>query len=183
MVIDNRFCSTHSTQIRAQVEIEWQILPRRFLQPMVEKQIVLTATRQDMELIRQLIDPIILAMFRNFTSFQRFRGRARVNNAALVTVRQLARQMRASNSGSPTNGVQIISAKRASPKIGQETGQQRLVSPRLAWKLCMGRPATEFRSDNGSASGASSSMVEQRAFNPLVQGSSPWGRTSPSSPS
>jgi hypothetical protein len=27
------------------------------------------------------------------------------------------------------------------------------------------------------AFGASSSMVEQRAFNPLVQGSSPWGRT------
>ena len=35
----------------------------------------------------------------------------------------------------------------------------------------------EFRSDMGSASSASSSMVEQRAFNPLVQGSSPWGRT------
>jgi hypothetical protein len=34
-----------------------------------------------------------------------------------------------------------------------------------------------FRPDSGPASGASSSMVEQRAFNPLVQGSSPWGRT------
>ena len=44
----------------------------------------------------------------------------------------------------------------------------------LAAALC--RRAGVF-SRESRRSRASSSMVEQRAFNPLVQGSSPWGRT------
>ncbi len=48
-------------------------------------------------------------------------------------------------------------------------GRERLVAP-------PSRTRTGVDGAAGSAS-ASSSMAEQRAFNPLVQGSTPWGRT------
>ena len=50
-------------------------------------------------------------------------------------------------------------------------GRERLVAP-------PSRNLTGVDGAAGSAS-ASSSMAEQRAFNPLVQGSTPWGRTGP----
>ena len=47
----------------------------------------------------------------------------------------------------------------------------------LSWKTDVFGVLGEFRSEFRSASGSLAQLVEQRTFNPQVQGSSPWRPT------